>query len=276
MQELLSDYSTPKAYQQTVNKLRAFFATRNYKEIDPHQYATTLLESHTAHYAPGKPGTVSQAHELSLEKALLQSPELLPGVFCLTDQSCEFAARKDTNTAQTIGQALCQWLQLGDRSVHKESDYRFIADYYKTKFLSPAHEQAIWQDFSPIFTITDKPCVLNTCFTTLTQEAHAKTTDTVLFGMSSVTSARRSCDPEDMREAFYTVSNGEYAKSLFELFGESRVMGGLEKFLVHNFFPRYGGSIGIPQLMQAIHLAKNERYPSIVRVTTAPSQMIGR
>ena len=50
---------------------------------------------------------------------------------------------------------------------------------------------------------------------------------------------------------FNTISDGEYASLLYELFGEERVEKELEEFLSYDFFPRYGGGIGVTRLISA-------------------------
>ena len=55
-----------------------------------------------------------------------------------------------------------------------------------------------------------------------------------------------------MREQFHTISDGEYASLLYELFGKERVEKELEEFLSYDFFPRYGGGIGVTRLISAL------------------------
>jgi hypothetical protein len=43
---------------------------------------------------------------------------------------------------------------------------------------------------------------------------------------------------------------------LFELFGKERVEKELEEFLSHDFFPRFGGGIGMTRLARAYELNK--------------------
>jgi hypothetical protein len=64
-------------------------------------------------------------------------------------------------------------------------------------------------------------------------------------GMETIGSAERATDVQEMKEQFYTISNGEYAELLFNLFGKDRVELELFKFLSHDFRPRYGGGIGV-------------------------------
>ena len=84
---------------------------------------------------------------------------------------------------------------------------------------------------------------------------HAEKIDVIMYGIETVGSAVRSCDPDAMRRAFLTISGGRYAKLLFDSFGRKRVLDELEAFLLLNFFPRCGGGIGIPRLIRAVELA---------------------
>jgi len=58
---------------------------------------------------------------------------------------------------------------------------------------------------------------------------------------------------------FYTIENSGYSAKLFELFGKERVEKELEEFLSFNFFPRFGGGIGMTRLARAYELMKEEQ-----------------
>ena len=47
-----------------------------------------------------------------------------------------------------------------------------------------------------------------------------------------------------------------YSEKLFELFGKERVEKELEDFLSFDFFPRFGGGIGLTRLARAWELNK--------------------
>jgi len=66
-----------------------------------------------------------------------------------------------------------------------------------------------------------------------------------------------------MREMFYTIENGGYSNKLFELFGKDRVEKELEEFLSFEFFPRFGGGIGMTRLARAYELLKQEQLQEI-------------
>ena len=62
-----------------------------------------------------------------------------------------------------------------------------------------------------------------------------------------------------MRDNFYTIEDGGYCAKLFELFGKERVEKELEEFLSFNFFPRFGGGIGMTRLARAYELMLEEQ-----------------
>jgi hypothetical protein len=55
-----------------------------------------------------------------------------------------------------------------------------------------------------------------------------------------------------MREMFHTISDGMYANLLFKLFGKERVEKELDEFLSFDFFPRFGGGIGVTRMISAL------------------------
>ena len=80
----------------------------------------------------------------------------------------------------------------------------------------------------------------------------SKKIDVILGGMETIGSAERSTDVEQMRDTFHTITEGGYAKLLFDKFGKERVEAELEEFLKHDFFPRVGGGIGMTRMISAL------------------------
>jgi aspartyl/asparaginyl-tRNA synthetase len=78
--------------------------------------------------------------------------------------------------------------------------------------------------------------------------------DVILHGQETIGSAERSCDKEEMKWNFLNQTDGRYANLLFNKFGKERVMNELEEFLSHDFFPRYGGGIGMTRMARAMKL----------------------
>jgi aspartyl/asparaginyl-tRNA synthetase len=83
--------------------------------------------------------------------------------------------------------------------------------------------------------------------------------DVILYGQETIGSAERSCDVDKMREMFYTIEDGGYCNKLFELFGKERVESELEQFLSFEFFPRFGGGIGMTRMARAYELLKESQ-----------------
>ena len=80
--------------------------------------------------------------------------------------------------------------------------------------------------------------------------------DVILGGMETIGSAERSTNVDEMRSQFHTISDGLYSKLLYDKFGKDRVEKELEEFLSYDFFPRFGGGIGITRLISALrHIA---------------------
>ena len=76
--------------------------------------------------------------------------------------------------------------------------------------------------------------------------------DVIMSGQETIGSAERSCNPEDMRHLFNTISDGLYAKTLYNMFGKVRVDKELDEFLSMDFFPRWGGGIGVTRLIKSM------------------------
>ena len=86
----------------------------------------------------------------------------------------------------------------------------------------------------------------------------AQKIDVLLFGIETIGSAERSCDVDEMRKRFLTISNGEYAARMFAEFSEETVMKELNAFLSmveSKPLVRSGGGIGITRWIRALKYA---------------------
>ena len=79
--------------------------------------------------------------------------------------------------------------------------------------------------------------------------------DVIIHGQETIGSAERSCNKDEMRKMYYTISNGEYAQLLNDKFTKERVDAELEKFLEFDFFQRSGGGIGVTRMIRAMELS---------------------
>jgi len=59
-------------------------------------------------------------------------------------------------------------------------------------------------------------------------------------------------DKNEMEEMFYTISDGQYKDILYREFTKERVDKELKEFLDRDFFPRYGGGIGVTRMIRAM------------------------
>jgi len=73
-----------------------------------------------------------------------------------------------------------------------------------------------------------------------------------LSGMETFGSAERECDPKVMRERFESIVNGDFKRTLFEKFGEDRVMEEVNRYLSLDFVPRFGAGIGLTHLNKSM------------------------
>ena len=79
--------------------------------------------------------------------------------------------------------------------------------------------------------------------------------DVILHGIETIGSAERSCDKDEMRELFYNISDGQYKDILYKEFTKERVDRELDEFLDRDFFPRYGGGIGVTRMIRAMEMS---------------------
>ena len=142
---------------------------------------------------------------------------------------------------------LCQWLgvPLEEYNIKK---YASWAEAFKTKEIDHDHEKQIGRGM-----ITDFPEWTSPFWNMArNDDGTSKKIDVILGGMETIGSAERSTDKEQMRETFHSISDGQYAELLYQLFGKERVEKELDEFLEFDFFPRSGGGIGMQRLMTAL------------------------
>lgn len=119
-------------------------------------------------------------------------------------------------------------------------------------------EQRIWHECSPIFFLYDFPLKTSPFWNMKLHETDkniAKKIDVILYGMETIGSAERSCDPAEMRHLFHTISNGKYAERLYSEFSKERVDKELDEYLSHEFRVRSGFGMGLTRLIRAMRLA---------------------
>ena len=140
---------------------------------------------------------------------------------------------------------LCEYLGLPELEIQSYDDW---SNQFNTKELEHEHEEKIGYGM-----ITDFPEFTSPFWNMArNRDGTSKKIDVIIGGMETIGSAERSTDKEQMRDTFYTISDGGYAKLIIDLFGKEIVEKELEEFLSFDFFPRSGGGIGMQRLMKAL------------------------
>ncbi|MFH0912433.1 MAG: amino acid--tRNA ligase-related protein [Patescibacteria group bacterium] len=261
-----------KEYHRVVSKMRDFFVKRGFVEV-PVQSRLSILA------ACEDPTTISQFRfggevwplpqtgQMWLEYELLKHPELV-GVFCISTSyrdeknpipgrhdkifpMFEFEGRGDLNDLINLERELLAHLDF--TSSAKQLNYQQVAKFYGTEVLEAGHETNMATDFSPILFLTNFPFVTHPFWNMKHQgnEIFAKV-DAILHGMETIGGAERSCNAEEMRQNFYSVSEGQYAQKLFDLFSREQVEAELNQYLALPMTPRFGAGIGITRMVRAM------------------------
>lgn len=275
----LSSYCTLTTYHQTVTKLRRFFFDRGFIEVDTQSRRSILAacedpKTIATYTFAGTKWPLPQTGQMWLEYELLKNPDV-PGVFCSTtsyrNEPCpiperhltifpmfEFESHGDMSSLQKLLEELCEALGFGSKTSFAEGDYFSVAKHYNTPTIESNHELQLWKDFSHVFFLKNFPTYTSPFFNMKRMDGYSKKIDTLLYGMETIGSAERSCNADEMREEFHTISEGKYAQLLFDHFGKDRVQNELEEFLSFDFFPRFGGGIGVNRMIRALTLSQQE------------------
>ena len=159
----------------------------------------------------------------------------------------EFEMKGGVKELEEMEVELCEHLGIPLDTI-KIKKYDEWGEKYKVRELDHGHESAIGRGMITNFPEWTSP------FWNMARndDGTSKKIDVILGGMETIGSAERSTDKEQMRETFHSISDGQYAELLYQLFGKERVEKELDEFLEFDFFPRSGGGIGMQRLMTAL------------------------
>lgn len=264
-------------YNYTITALRDFFRRKkNFVEV-PVQSRTSILaacedpKTISKFTFSGTEWPLPQTGQMWLEHELLNNPDL-PGVFCISTSyrdepnpvpgrhdkifpMFEFESHGNMGDLERLEMELIE--HLGFVTNMEKLWYDSACTKCDTRIIEAEHEEMLCKD-APITLIHSFPRRTHP-FWNMKQSTFSKDLfnkiDIIIHGMETIGSAERSCNPEEMRENFYTISNGEYAGLLFKHFGKERVELELNAYLDHKFFPRFGGGIGITRLIRGMKLS---------------------
>ncbi len=264
-----------KAYDAAVKKLRSFFNKRGFIEVHTQDRLSILAACEdpstiaTFNYA-GEVWPLPQTGQMWLEYELLKD-SLLPGVFCVSTSfrneqnpipgrhdiifpMFEFESKGTIEDLRKLEVELCA--EIGFKEKPSHHTYDKLAEHYGTKEITSDHEMKMAKDFSPVTLIEIFPQRTSPFWNMKKNGNYANKIDVILHGMETIGSAERSTNKEEMSELFHTISNGGYAQKLYNIFGKERVERELNDFLSFDFFPRFGGGIGLTRLIRAMKLEK--------------------
>jgi hypothetical protein len=165
----------------------------------------------------------------------------------------EFESKGDINTMLKLEQDLLEYLGFGTPVEVKYDEV--CEEYGGVPILENEHETRMWEEKGHNISLQYFPRRTNPFWNMKHNNGEIfNKVDVILFGQETIGSAERSCDVEKMREMFYSIEDGKYCEKLFELFGKDRVEKELEEFLSHDFFPRFGGGIGMTRMARAYQM----------------------
>ena len=210
-----------------------------------------------------------QTGQMWLEREILENPGV-PGVFCITTSyrnepfpiagrhdkifpMFEFESRGGIAEMRKIEAELLAFLGFSAPVSHNYVD---LCARYDVTELSAQEELRMQSEFGNVVSLEYFPRSTSPFWNMKhNKDGIYNKIDVILYGIETIGSAERSTSVEEMRENFFTISDGQYAKLLFSAFGEERVMAELDDYLSLPMFERFGGGIGVTRMARAMSLA---------------------
>ena len=268
-----------KAYHNLVQKMREFFLNKGFIEVATQPNLTILSACENPHSVTkfdyvGEVWPLPQTGQMILEEVLLSNPQL-PGCFCISTSyrqeknpipgrhelifpMFEFESKGGMKDLLKLESELLEFLGF-DSPVEVNYD-DVCQEYGGVEILEDEHESRMWKEKGSVVSLQHFPLRTNPFWNMKHNETKIfNKVDVILYGQETIGSAERGCDVEEMKHNFYTIENGKYAAKLFELFGKERVESELEQFLSYDFFPRFGGGIGLTRMARAWDLLTTEK-----------------
>lgn len=262
------------AFSEIVNVLRAFFLKRGFLEVNTQDRLSilaacedpTTVASFTYN---GQIWPLPQTGQMWLEYELLNRPEI-PGVFCVSTSyrqeqnpvpgrhrlvfpMFEFESKGSLDDLRSLEKDLLMHLGYGDKDSFASVPYEEAMTRYNVEEITREEEKRLTEDYGRASLLEYFPEKTSPFWNMKRHdETKACKIDVIIDGMKTIGSAERGTNPDVMRKAFYTISEGGYAQKLFDLFGRERVEVELEDFLRLPFFPRFGGGIGLTRLIASM------------------------
>ena len=259
----------PKQFSHVTGLLRSFFLEKGFLEVHTQNRLSILAACEdpttvATYEYNGQIWPLPQTGQMWLEYELLRNPSE-KGFFCLSTSyrqepnpvegrhetifpMFEFEFPGDMRALKEMEIELCKYLHLPELDIRTYADW---CEHFGVEELGHEEEEKIGWGMITEFPNHTSP------FWNMAQFPEgfdkAKKIDVILGGMETIGSAERSTDERAMRYMFHDISDGGYAKLLFDKFGTSRVTKELNEFLEFDFIPRVGGGIGVTRLISAMN-----------------------
>ena len=260
-------------YNEAIKIMRKFFQEeKGFTEV-PAQSRQSILAACedpatiTKYEFNGVEYPLPQTGQMWLEIELLKNPDL-KGVFCITTSyrnepnmvegrhekifpMIEFESHGSIEDMIKLEKELLAYM--GFRGSMQEVTYENSCKLYGVDLLDYDEEEALCNDFSPCVFLKDFPLRTEPFWNMrhIGNGIYSKV-DVIMHGMETIGSAERAVDIKEMKDQFYNISDGEYAKILFNNFGETRVIEELNEYLSLDMFQRFGGGIGVTRMVNAM------------------------
>ena len=273
----------PRKFNAAVSAMRSFFQKKGFVEVHT-QNALSILAAcedptTVAQYNyEGKVWPLPQTGQMWLEHVLLENPDFegcftvstsyrneenpVPGRHMRIFPMFEFESKGDMNDLIKMEKELLEHIGFEKTDVRKtetavytdypEGDYKDMMKKYGTEELDHDHELQLKADYGPVFFLKNFPYHTSPFWNMKKNGDISNKVDVILHGVETIGSAERSCNKEEMRQEFLTISEGGYSSLLYDKFGKERVEKEMDAFLDRDFFPRYGGGIGISRMISAM------------------------
>lgn len=222
---------------------------------------------------------LSQTNQMNLEMILLTMPEQADGIYCMTTSyrdepnpvpgrhdkifpMFEFEHKGDFDSLVKTLSELCVHLEFVDKVEDIPIfNYDELCEKYNVEYLETEHEHLLWKEFGDVVGIVNFPertspfwNMKTNDLKTYSNEQLFSKCDFIICGHETFGSASRSCDIEQMKNSFHTISDGMYADLLYKSFSKQRVEKELEDYLSLEMFERFGAGIGFTRLYRAMKL----------------------
>jgi len=258
--------------------MRTFFLEKGFIEVPTQSRLSILAACENPHSVAtytydGVIWPLPQTGQMWLEYELLKNPEWT-GCFCIStsyrDEKTpipgrhekifpmfEFESKGGMEELKQLELELLEYLGFGAPVEVKYDD--MCEEYGRVEILEDEHEARMWKELGHCVSLQEFP-IRTSPFWNMKYNGNGlfSKIDVILFGQETIGSAVRSSDVKEMKHMFETITDGGYAAKLYELFGEERVKKELEDFLKFDFFPRFGGGIGLTRLARAYEMLKQE------------------